>query len=219
METQCPECESIFDVPENFNGREGRCSGCGLSFVIAPADTSPMSSDMPDIDSMLSENPYTQPVAAQPQEPEPAFVAPQVPSTCVTTVQQASSGPVSSEICESPGFVNTVAQTPPEENQVKAKKKKWFKLPSVTEENLPGLRMARILFSIGIGGVVVSYIIFLLALAKDLSLSLNGDVVALKRMIMWICVAMGALFFSLCHLSISAIIKAINTNTMELRKK
>ena len=218
METQCPECESIFDVPENFNGREGRCSSCGLSFVITSADTSSISSDIPDIDSMISEYQYSQPLAV-PQEPEPAYIAPQAPSTCVTPVQQAPSGPFGFEVCESPGFVNTVAQTLPEESSVKVKKKKWFTLPSVTKENLPGPRMAKILFSVGIGGVVISYVIFFMALAKNLRPSLSGDVVTLKRMIIWICVAMGTLFFSLCHISVYAIIKAINTNTMELRKK
>jgi len=224
METKCPECEKTFDVPDVYSGREGRCSSCGLSFLITPNEGSLIADDMPDIASMIEDDQYLEPISTtQPHEPEPEpqpdFVAPAVPKTCITKVVSEPPRPATPQkkTSKTDSFDRSDSYDEPAPKKTKKKRRPWF--TSAPKDVLPGQRVAFVLSSLGVGGVAISYIIFVLTLAKDLSLSMNGDLVALKRMMIWIGIAAGVLFISLCQLAVSAIIRAINNNTMEMRSK
>lgn len=220
METQCPDCEKSFDVPDEFAGQPGKCSNCGSAFTITSSVMIPaggLSDFMPELPPLNEPDPvYHCDTSTAILEQDP-FDAPAVPPGCVSN----DSGPRFNAPASKPDDDSenlTEAETLAyfddlKKNEKKKKeKRKSFKF-SYSSDSLPGDGFARFMYTFGAIGLIASYTLLVVGLSNNLPSVLQGIPNAFKHLMLWFAAAGFILFISVLKLSFANIIKAINANT------
>jgi amino acid transporter len=219
METQCPDCEKSFDVPDEFDGQPGKCSNCGSNFTMSSSvmiTAGGLSDFMPELPPLNEPDPvYHSDTSAAVLEQD-SFDAPAIPPGCVTN----DNGPRPSAPARKYDDVEDTTQADDhayfddleKKEKKKKKKRKSFSL-SYSSDTLPGDGFATFMFTFGVIGVIASYTLFVVGLSKNLMPVLQGTPHAFKRLMLWLAAAAAILFISVLKLSFANIIKAINANT------
>jgi hypothetical protein len=226
MEIRCSECDKVFDVPAEYEGQMGACSGCGHSFVMTSDNgSSPMADVMPDVSAMLADAPEVPPAArisaqqsavAVAEEPSETGTAEAGVSQNAAEAKTPSDG-ASRFVSVSPDVHAYVPPEPeelPEESEpAKADKRKNRKSPDKKE--LPGKHFASVLYWVGWCGIGLSALdlLKLLLAPHTLDKTPQGilDIMAVAGSMKFLLAAVGAL-------TISIVIKSIHAGMWELRK-
>ena len=233
MEIHCSECDKVFDVPAEYEGQMGACSGCGHSFVItSDNDSTPMADVMPDVSAMLADAPEV-PLAARisAQQSAGAVAVAEEPSETGTVEAGASwsdaeakNAPADEEsrfVSVSPDVHAYVPPEPekspeaPPEQSEPTKTDKRKKRKSTGQKELPGRHFASVLYWVGWCGIGLSALdlLKLLLAPHTLDKTPQGilDIMAVAGSMKFLLAAVGAL-------TISIVIKSIHAGAWELRK-
>jgi hypothetical protein len=229
MEIRCSECDKVFDVPAEYEGQMGACSGCGHSFVItSDNDSSPMADVMPDVSAMLADAPEVPPAARISAQQSAGAVAvaeePSETGTAEAWVSQDAAEPsdgASRFVSVSPdvhAYVPPEPEEPPEappEESEPAKAEKRKKRKSTGKKELPGRHFASVLYWVGWCGIGLSAVSLLRFFLAPQALDKIGqgvlDIMTVAGSMKFLLVAVGAL-------TISIVIKSIHAGMWELRK-
>jgi len=231
MEIRCSECDKVFDVPAEYEGQMGSCSGCGHSFVITSDNgSSPMADAMPDVSAMLADAPEV-PSAARVSAQQSAVAVAEEPSETATAeagaswsdaeAKNAPADETSRFVSVSPDvhpYILPAREEPPEappEESEPAKAKKRKKRQSTGKKDLPGRHFASVLYWVGWCGISLSAVSLLRFFLAPHALDKIGqgvlDIMAVTGSMEFLSAAVAAL-------TISIIIKSIHAGMWELRK-
>ena len=237
MEIRCSECDKVFDVPAEYEGQMGACSGCGHSFVMTSDNGSSLMADvMPDVSAMLADAPEVPPAARiSAQQSAGAVAVAEEPSETGTAEAGASwsdaeakNAPADEEsrfVSVSPdvhAYVPPEPEEPPEEppeappeQSEPAKADKRKKRKSTGQKELPGRHFASVLYWAGWCGIGLSALDLLRLLLTPVAMGKTPqgilDIMAVAGSMKFLLAAVGAL-------TISIVIKSIHAGMWELRK-
>jgi hypothetical protein len=231
MEIRCSDCDKVFDVPAEYEGQMGACSGCGHSFVITSDNESPLADAMPDVSAMLADAPEVPPAARVSAQQSAVAVAEESPETEAgaswsdAEAKDASADEASRFVSVSRNVRPYVSpepapepEQPPEarpEASEPAKVKKRKKRKSTGKKELPGRHFASVLYWVGWCGIGLSAVSLLRFFLAPHALDKIGrgvlDIMAVTG-------SMGFLSAAAAALTTSIIIKSIHAGMWELRK-